>query len=393
MNPAGNQGNILFTGGRSTVTLHLTRLFNQGGYKVYIADSIKDNLSGASKYAEKNLLIPSPAIETEKFIDALIDIIKKYNIQTLIPTCEEVFYISRWKEKLDPYCFVFTASIEVLTRLHSKYQFINLLKDLGLPNPQTKLLTSAKELSDQLDKIEKFVLKPEFSRFASQVLINDKSPEKLAKVKISEKYPWVFQEFLQGQAFCSYSVVQEGKVLAHSIYPSIYCAGQGATVYFESAIVPEIDDIVFKIAKVLNYTGQLAFDFIRSDRDGCYYPIECNPRPTSGVHLFSAKENLPLAFKQNIRLNNMIRSGSTNTGVVSMAMILYCLPKIKTVKGGADFIKKMLFSKDVIFQVKDLKPFFIQFKALSHLVSEARKDKTTILEASTKDIEWNGNWD
>src|SRR5688572_29870336 len=120
MKTEASQGNILFTGGRSPVTLQLTRLFHQGGYKVYIADSIKDNLSGASKYAEKNILVPPPALETEKFIDSLIEIIKEYNIQTLIPTCEEVFYVSRWKEKLEPYCFVFTSPIETLTTLHSK---------------------------------------------------------------------------------------------------------------------------------------------------------------------------------------------------------------------------------------------------------------------------------
>lgn len=393
MKPAESQGNILFTGGRSPVTLQLTRLFHQGGYKVYIADSIRDNLSGVSKYAEKNLLVPPAALETEKFIDSLTDIIREYDIETLIPTCEEVFYVSRWKEKLEPYCFVFTSPIEILTRLHSKYQFINLLKELALPYPDTKILNNEKELHNELGKVEKFVLKPEFSRFATLVVINDKSPEKLNKIKISENYPWVLQEFVQGNAFCSYSVVQNGNVLAHSVYPSTYCAGQGAAIYFESVIVPEIDEIVFKIAKTLEYTGQLAFDVILSDKDGLYYPIECNPRPTSGVHLFSAKENLPLAFKQNVILNNLIRSGNAHPKMVSMAMLLYCLPKIHTIKEGADFVKKMLVSKDVIFQLKDLKPFFIQFKVLSYLFSESKKDKTTMLEVSTKDIEWNGSWD
>ena len=80
--------NILFTGGRSPVTLDLIRQFAKSGYNVFVAECIKNNVSGRSKFARKNILIPSPATDTEDFIQTIIDIIKEYKISTFIPTCE-----------------------------------------------------------------------------------------------------------------------------------------------------------------------------------------------------------------------------------------------------------------------------------------------------------------
>ncbi|MBC7476017.1 MAG: hypothetical protein H7263_17170, partial [Candidatus Sericytochromatia bacterium] len=241
------KANILFTGGRSPATLDLIRLFAKDGYNNFVAESLKSNLSGVSKYVKKNFLIPSAALETEDFIYHLVDIIREYRIDILIPNCEEVFYISKYKEKLEKYCYVFTSSIDVLTQLHSKFQFIELLEKLDIRYPKSQLIDHRQDLIHELKNIDKFVLKPDFSRFASQVIINDKSNEKIDNIRIDEQYKWVLQEYIKGSAFCSYSVAQDGKVLASSIYPSVYFAGQGGTVHFESVNIPEIYLIIEKI--------------------------------------------------------------------------------------------------------------------------------------------------
>ncbi len=391
MNLPEGQDNILFTGGRSPYTLDLIRLFSKAGYKVYIAESFKDNMAGASKFTEENIFVPSPATETDKYINSLIEIIKKNNIKVLIPTCEEVYYISRNKEKLDKYCFVFTSSLDVLTTLHSKFKFMELLKELNILHPKSLLIDSLEELNKQLANRDTFVLKPEFSRFASYVIINDKSPEKINSLKISKENTWVLQDYLKGNAYCSYSVVQNGKVLAHSIYPSIYCAGQGATVHFESVNIPEIDEIVAKVSQRLNYTGHIAFDFFRSEEDGKVYPIECNPRATSGIYLFSEKDNLPLAFIPDKKLNNIIRATNQTQKMIFLAMILYCMPKLRSFKEARTFFKKLFASKDVIFKLSDIWPFIAQFKTLYHYGIVSKKEKISIIEVSTRDIEWNGN--
>ena len=56
---------------------------------------------------------------------------------------------------------------------------------------------------------------------------------------------------------------------------------------FESIDCPESLDIVRRFVEWSNYEGQISFDF-RRDARGLSI-IECNPRPTAGVHLMPAK--------------------------------------------------------------------------------------------------------
>lgn len=380
--------NVLFTGGRAPVTLDLIRLFANSGHNIFIAETFKDNMSGASKYVKKNILLASPALETDDFIQDLIDTIIEYKIDLLVPTCEEVFYIGKHLKRLEKHCRVFTSDISVLEELHSKYKFICLLDELNIDYPKTERISDINVLKNHLEYKEHFVLKPEFSRFASLVLINDKSPEKLDKIKISDDYPWVLQEFIKGNAFCSYSVAQDGELLAHGVYPSIYCAGQGATIHFKPVEVPEIESIVRKIVKYFNYTGQISFDFIRSDENNIYYPIECNPRATSGTHLFS--NTLTQAFFNNTN-GKTLYPDLKNPRMVALAMIIYGIPSLRTVNDSKEFIKQFYNSKDVVFKLKDMKPFLAQFKSLKYYLKIAKKNNISLTQAIMYDIEWNGN--
>ncbi|HEY9844056.1 MAG TPA: ATP-grasp domain-containing protein, partial [Candidatus Obscuribacterales bacterium] len=286
---------VLFTGGRSPATLALLRLFAQAGHHCQVAESLQPNLAGASRYCHRNHSIAPPRQQTARFVEDLERIIAAERIELLIPTCEETFYVSRYRRPLEAAgCQVFAAGIDVLTNLHSKYQFNQLLQALKLPAPATELIQDPARLDALLPEWGETVLKPEFSRFASAVLL--KAPPELIKAKVqpSPQQSWVLQEFLSGPQYCSYSVARNGRLRAHSVYPTRYAMGQGATIYFESVEIPEIEAIVTKLVHGLDYSGQISFDFIHSQ--GQYYPIECNPRTTTGTFLFASEDELPEAF-------------------------------------------------------------------------------------------------
>ncbi|GAA3325969.1 hypothetical protein GCM10020331_060000 [Ectobacillus funiculus] len=78
---------------------------------------------------------------------------------------------------------------------------------------------------------------------------------------------------------------KNGKLLAHSVYQTEFTAGLGATIAFQHTECDPIFHLFQYSLKKLKYSGQIAFDFIVT-KDGKVYPIECNPRTTSGLHLF-----------------------------------------------------------------------------------------------------------
>jgi predicted ATP-grasp superfamily ATP-dependent carboligase len=377
--------NILITGGRAPATLQLARLLHQQKHNIYIADTFAYNLSGVSQFINKSFVIPPPRQAPKAFVKEMKRILKDYQIDILLPTCEETFHVSKYKDTFSTNCFVFCAPICTLHQLHDKWQFNQLLKKLTLPYPISFLAQSYAEAIEQIATLDKFVAKPNYSRFADNVLINDKKA--LKDIDIHPNKSWVIQQFIAGNHFCSFSVAHQGKFVAHSVYPVSYRVGNGAAVYFESTSVPAIRAIIQKIALATNYTGFLSFDFIQSDQDGLFYTLECNPRLTSGIHLFDAKDSF-MPFDSN--QNKICYPNPKNKMMLTLAMLVYSLPEVRSFRELLLLLKKMLQAEDAVFKWKDIKPFFAQLYTIFHFYRIAKQNNISILEATTHHIEWNG---
>ena len=158
---------ILFTGGRAPATLELVRNFGQNGWDVYVADSISPVLSEFSKYTKSFYKISSPRHTEPLFVADLIEIINANKIDILLPTCEEIFWISKNKKEILDNCNVriICDDIEKLSLLHNKYRFIEFVKAEGILSPETFIYDGKNNF------IKKFVIKPVFCRFGEDVII------------------------------------------------------------------------------------------------------------------------------------------------------------------------------------------------------------------------------
>ena len=382
--------NILLTGGRAPVTLDLARKFAYEGHRVFIAESIPVYLCRYSTCVQKTYTVPSPRIEPDAFIDALLDIMQLEQIDLLIPTCEEIFYIAQSLARLQASCTVFTTPIEQMRRLHSKWDFIQRARSYGLTVPETHLFTTLCELKRYLATLEHpVVLKPVFSRFATKVLMLD-SIKQAQAITISEEYPWVAQERIEGQAFCSYSIVHAGRLAAHAVYPVNFTAGRGACIDFAAIEHQAIDAWVRRFLAAEQFTGQIAFDFIVT-RTGNVYPLECNPRATSGVHLFQDGDHLPLAFFAEDAQEQILRPRQNAQAMLGLAMPLYGLSSVHSLTRLVQWGQTMLHARDVIFRLNDLGPFLAQPLLAWYNWRSSRAAHLSITEFSTRDIEWNGD--
>lgn len=357
-----NTKNILITGTRAPSSLEIARHFHAAGHRVVSAESLKYPLCKSSRSVSRSFQVQPPRQDPEGYIEGLEKIIREEKIDLLIPTCEEIYTIAKNRENLS--CEVFCDTFEKLMELHDKWSFIEKAKSLGLAVPRTWRLESNEVLNFPLE----VVLKPVFSRFGTQVHYLN-SHEKLPSLEITKQFPWVAQERLRGPAYCTYSIVREGKIQAHAAYPVKICAGQGACIYFEAVEQKEIFTWIETFVDKIKFTGQIAFDFIQ-DASGTFYPIECNPRTTSGVHLFTHLDKAMLQFNEKVEEP---KKGTKK--MLLLAMLGY---------------GRMKWAKDVLFDLRDPWPFFTQFATFFNIAWIARKTGKSLLEASTHDIEWNG---
>lgn len=374
--------NLLLTGGRAPATLDLLRLLHAAGHRVFQADSLPFPLAAASRYGTGNYRLPKPAFDLSAFQAALQSIVAAEAIDLIIPTCEEVFYASACKSALS--AEVFAPDIAILRRLHSKWDVNQLLLELKLPCPETLLLKFP--VPDNPSLFFPAILKPEFSRFGSSVhLVRNENQWNAILNKLSPSQErWVWQRYLEGTHWGTYSVAREGRLLAHTSYRLQWRYGaQGAATFFESNYCAAIEEQVSVIVKALNYTGQIAFDFIQQAEDGVFYAIECNPRATSGVHLFRREDDLVRAFLGH---NSDIIRPSGGPRKLAVPMLLAGSKHLFQKQFRRDFGR----AKDVSWSWQDPLPAFQQIRLMAYWLYLARRKNITLTEATTWDIVWDG---
>ena len=378
-----NIKNILITGSRAPATLFLIRKLKRAGYNVFTAESCIYFISKYSNCITKNYKTSAPNTDYEQFIKDIIEIVKKEKIDLIIPTCEEIFHISKGKDDLEKYCKVFCDSNEKLIELHNKWIFYNKIKasKYSVKLPQSWYVENINDLEKIIQKNKKYILKPVYSRFSTKIRVIKKMLDRL------EKNKYIFQEFIEGEQICSYSIIKNHKIKLYSDYKTVYSANGGATIAFCYEENEETKKFVEEFSKKEDFEGQIAFDFIQNESG--LYLIECNPRLTSGIQLFEDEKVISNVFCENEETETFYPNRETKSAIF-LGMIIYCIFNIKT-KGFINWLKTIFSSKDVIFDIHDLKPFYMQVFVIVMMLIIALKNKINLKEISTYDIEWNGN--
>ena len=176
---------------------------------------------------------------------------------------------------------------------------------------------------------------------------------------------------------------------AHVTYRPRWRAGTtiGSSYYFEPAVQPAVERAVAEIVAALRFTGQISFDFIET-RDGHIVALECNPRATSGLHLFAPSDPLPAAF--NGASGALARPTTGRAGMLAPAMaVLGARQALRTGQMrqlAADFRA----ARDVIWSREDPLPAFYLYLGLKKFVAQGALRGINPVTASTRDIEWDG---
>lgn len=428
LSPSAPRLRVLLTGGRAPVTLELARIFAAAGHTVFVGDSVALPLAGQSRAVRHAFRLPPPRQAPAAFAAALKDRVHRHAIDIVIPTCEEVFHIAAHKDALSVHTTVFCPPLDVLERLHSKHAFQDVVGAAGQRVLPTTRVTSVADAEAALAAHGgRAVLKPEFSRFASSVEV---LPKSAAGLGISPETPWVVQPFLPGRASCTWSVAHAGVLKAHAAYGVHFTTstrrGQGAAVHFAPgerrsaphaaqhsaqhdeqvsarATVPDARQaFAAAIAGHLELTGQLAFDFIEvsaadakaenvlrpadNPLEPGLYAIECNPRATSGVHLYGGRGALAAAFVDPTAAP--LPAGDTASALL-VPLLAYGLAGLRST-ADAKRLWHALRTRPVVLDVRDPLPFVMQGLSMASIAATALKTRRGLLAASTHDIEWNG---
>ena len=378
---------VLIQRARAPAALEWVRALDRMGVRVYAADSLALPLTRFSRHLQGYFRLSEPRYQPAAWIESLAELVENQSIDWIIPTCEETFYLAWGAPRLKGLCRLFTSDFALLSQLHHKGEFAHMVQGWPLEAPVTQVVESAEQLSAYRHVSLNQVFKPAYSRFATCALIGPK-PDLLGHLKPSRSQPWVVQERILGEEYCSYSLLREGVLLAHGTYHPRYRAGQGSGVYFDAIDVPAIERFVRAFGQATNYTGQVGFDWMR-DQQQVFWVLECNPRATSGIHLFDDQpEALVSALADQPALDQPPFQPSDRARMVALAMLIF---------GGSNLLRREFWqdffrARDVIHRERDSGPLLAQLPGIAEICRRAVGQGCGLLAASTADIEWDGQW-
>ena len=377
---------VLVTGGRAPAALDWVRAFGRAGWRVVVAESEARPLAAASRWCASLVRVPPPRQAPRAFVRALADLARGTDAALVLPTCEEVFTVAWGRAAIEAGgARVVAPPFAVLRELHDKGAFAALAARLGLAVPRTTTADTPDALADAVQALQAdglgAVLKPAFSRFGSAVVLGA-SVADARRADVSAARAWLAQELVTGRALCTFAVAHRGRLTAHAAYRTPLRAGAGAGVAFEPVQSDAAEAFAAQVAAATGASGQLAFDF-QERPSGELVAIECNPRATSGIHLFGPDDDLVGALLGTAPERVRPSSGAPVALRLGVALAGWR-------PGQTAAWRRGLGARDAIAAPDDPAPARRQVEASLRLLARAARLGVSPLQASTHDIEWNG---
>ncbi|MEE3343224.1 MAG: ATP-grasp domain-containing protein [Bacilli bacterium] len=382
---------ILLTGTRNPIAIDIIRNLAKNKHTSYTAESIDFDTGKLSKYTNKSFIVPSVRYQEKEYIQAIIRIINENNIEALICLGEEKLYLAKNKKELIKKCKNLNIIIEDINKLellHNKYSFYKLVKELNIKTPNTKLVKTHSDILEYIKKYNKIILKPVYSRFASEIIIVDKNNIKTIE-NLSLERNYIMQEYIEGTSKCSLSIFKKNKEIVSLLYDSELIIRTGSLVSIRTIDMnKQITEIITKIVNKIKYDGVICFDFIETKK-GEIYILECNPRLTTGITLLTKQfsiYDLLFTVENKVEYRKSKRKYSN--------MLFSCLFRgMIPINKWITFTKIIITYKDIIFDIKDIKPYFTYvYKFIKNIIKKnLEKSKYSIERYLTIDMEYNGD--
>lgn len=365
---SGARKTILISGGKMTKALQLARSFSDAGHRVVLAESARYWFTGHrfSRAVDRFYALPKP--ESPDFANALAAIVKHEQIDLFVPVSSPASSVPESKAipLLAASCDVMHVGPMTIQRLDDKYQFAQAAEALGLRVPKSLLITDPSQVErfDFANERRQFIVKSiayDSVRRLNLTKLPAETPEATAAylrtLPISEKNPWVMQEFIPGTEYCTHGTVRDGKLLVHAC-----CTSSAFQLNYQHVEKPAIEAWVTAFAAGIGFTGQASFDFIEADDDGSTYAIECNPRTHSAITMFYNHPELADGYLRRTPLETPLRPLATSRPTYWLYHeLMRLMTERPTVASVIERLTTIVFGKEAVFDWRDPLPFLMLY--------------------------------
>lgn len=255
-------------------------------YEINIASHKKASICFFSRYVSKKIIVNNPKQEPQKYINDIIEILKKEEYLIIIPVSYISFQLcAKHETEILKYTYLHIASFENIKIASSKIKTYHLAEKLGIPYPKIIELKDVNEIKDV--NIEyPCVIKAPFELGKNLVKYAHSKEELIQKFtkmynenNFGKVLP-IIQEYIIGEGAGFFAFYKNGKCENYFIHKRIreYPTSGGASVVAEAFYNEQIFNDGKKILDELKWKGVAMVEFKKNNKTGKYNLMEINAK-------------------------------------------------------------------------------------------------------------------
>lgn len=295
--PAASSGHrqgslrVLLSEGASTSAREAITALGLRGHTVEICDPDPHCLGRFSRFVSRFHRCPGMGSDPEGYFAFVLDLVASGRYDILLPIHEQGFLLAKVQAQLAPHVAVALPSFESYARAHSKAGFFDVLKELDLPQPDTRIVSGPHELL-AIDRFP-FVLKMAIGTASRGTWIVRSKTECEQAVRELEQYDAfddivLVQEVVPGEVEHAQAVFCDGRLVAMHANCEVARGAGGGPAVKDSIARPIIRSHLTRIGERLAWHGALSVDYIVHAQSGDPSYIDCNPRLVEPINALFA---------------------------------------------------------------------------------------------------------
>jgi predicted ATP-grasp superfamily ATP-dependent carboligase len=293
--PVSTPLRVLVSEGNSTSAREAVTILGLAGHHIEVCDPSRFGLARFSRFVHKWHRCPGLRDDPAGFVSFVEKLLAAKHFDVLLPIHEQGFAFARVQSRLAGRVGLALPGFDSYRAVHSKAGFSRLLDVLGLPQPATRIVTSAGELRDAV----RFpcIVKTSIGTASRGIWLvrNDGDLERcLCDLGASDAFAdeVLVQDFITGATEKAQAVFCHGELLGFHAYRQIAAGAGGGEAIKQSVIRPQLRAQLATIGRHLAWHGALSVDCIVPDDGTAPLLIDCNPRLVEPMSAYLAGVDL-----------------------------------------------------------------------------------------------------
>jgi hypothetical protein len=291
---------VLVSEGSSTSAREAITILGLSGHHVEVCDPSPWCLARFSRFVRKFHRCPGLRTDPAGYLAFVERLLATGNFDVLLPTHEQGFLFARVRQRLEGRVGLALPSFSSYRTAHSKAGFSRLLDRLELPQPPTRIVTSAQALRDAI----RFpaVVKTSIGTASRGIWFMrnaDDLETALRDLDVSQALSSdafadevLVQDLIAGTTEKAQSVFSGGQMIGFHAYRQVAPGVGGGEAIKQSVSRPLLRGLVEKVGQALDWHGALSVDYIVPHGDATPLLIDCNPRLVEPMNAWHSGSDL-----------------------------------------------------------------------------------------------------